>query len=123
MGFKADDISELWDYDLGSYGKPGRVPEPTQTEINRFRDAWRDAQLSKCGMTVEQLDTAGGDTLFAEKLAALTSKERQQIVADVIEIAIEFCKGSPTREEITTMPALQQAGFVNWLIEVMAPLF
>lgn len=122
MGFDAAKISELFDYILAD-GTEDRVPEPTAAEAEGYRDRYTNEQLRLCGLTQEQIDAEGGSELFDKALAKLTHAQRKELTEIMLEATIEFCKGHPTREQITEMPALTQLGFIVWLVGVLSPLY
>lgn len=122
MGFDATEVSELFDYTLAD-GTKGRVPEPTAAEAEKYRDVFRTEQLSLCGLTDEQVEGEGGSELFDKALAKLTYAQRKQLTETMLEATVEFCKGSPTRDQIVDMPALTQLAFIRWLVGTLSPLF
>lgn len=122
LGFDAGNVSELFDYKLKD-GTKGRIPEPTDTEVEKFRAGTLGAQLAICGMTDEDVDADGGSELFGKKLDALTYEQRKDLTATMLEATIEFCNGSPTREQIEAMGALGQVAFIQHLRRILNPLF
>lgn len=121
MAFDAREVSELFDYKLKD-GTQGRVPEPTAAEAEKYRSTFRDEQLSLCGLTNEQVEAEGGSELLDKALAALTYDQRKHLTETMLEATIEFCKGSPSRDQILDMGALGQLAFINWLVGVLSPL-
>lgn len=120
MGYDATEVTDLFKFRL----KPGDewrwVPSPTDPEVNKFSDAYRAAQAAAVGLTVADVeaDVDGAQ----EKLNAINVAQRRRLGEEILEAVIEFCKGTPTAEELTALPALERLGFTQWLIGVLNPL-
>lgn len=122
MGYSSSDITDLFDYDFTSCGGPkGKTPEPTEAEVEKFRNAVLQAQLLLVGMTIEESEDGTNDE-FSKRLAAATYAQKKKLGEDIRESAIEFCKGSPSREEIMELPALQVVGWTGYLLVALSPL-
>lgn len=119
-GFDAGEITDLFKFRLGKEAEWRWIPEPTDTEMQKFRDAVRGAQFAIVGTTEAEAD-ADPDG-FDGKLGALNYAKRRQLSEEVLEHVIEFCKGTPSAQEITAMPALTRLAFAGWLLGVVAPL-
>lgn len=126
MGYSSAEISDLFDYDFTSCGGPkGKTPEPTDAEIEKFRNVLLDLQLFMVGMTREEYDedeaTKEGAE-FSKRLGAVTHEQKRQLGEDLREAIIEFCHGSPSREAIMALPGLQVVGYANHMLTALSPL-
>lgn len=116
------DVSELeiFKFRLKEGDEFRYVPSPTQDEIDKFSAAYSGAQYAAAGIT--EAEAEADSTAYQTKLNGLDKGQRRALREEIVEAVIEFCKGTPTAEELHACGAVEQLMFTDWLIGTLAPL-
>lgn len=123
-GFDGTEIAERFDYKNLGHGIPdGRVPMPTMAEARKYRDTYTIAQKRVTGLEDLDIETEDGNKRLQEALDSLTATQRDDLIDQLIEAAVELCNGHPSRDELLRLDGVTQAAFASWLYRELSPLF
>lgn len=110
MGFHVDQEVEPLDYDFGQFGGKGTVPEPTHDQVEQLFKAIR-------GLVVAAgVDPGASREQVIQAFAAIPEDEQKRQADATMEALIDFCQGSPSREEIESLPYRPLNAFLGWLV-------
>lgn len=117
-GFDAATAVEPMEWDFSHYGGgKGVVPEPSTREMQDFQ---RDfAKVMRKG---QKLEVSDEDAMkMSEKEFDKLQKDAQAIGEELDELIARLCKGTPSREDVATLPFRVKTAFSKWLMEQFAP--
>ncbi|AYD86769.1 hypothetical protein SEA_MICRODON_22 [Streptomyces phage Microdon] len=119
-GFDAGTAVEPMDYDFttvpGGVGK-GTVPEPSTKEMQVFQ-----REFAKVMRKGQKLEVSDEDAMkMSEKEFDKLQADAQAIGEELDELIGTLCKGSPSTEEVATLPFRVKTAFSKWLMEQFAP--
>lgn len=114
MGFDAASQVEPLDWDFTKFGGgKGTIPEPSMSELRAFRQKLLDLLPSGDSDEADEADVA--------RLYSLSPEERDRLNDASVDVVAEFCKGSPSLDEILALPGRIRSAFVDWIIAETRP--
>lgn len=114
MGFDAGQLIEKLDYDFTAFGgTKGVIPEPSDKVLLAFQDSMRKG-LVEYGVSddVDLTDNAA----VMRVIAKLPSNQLAAFLDLQVEALAQFCQGTPTLQELQTMPVRVRNAFAGWLM-------
>lgn len=110
MGFHVEQEVEPLDYDFAQFGGSGTIPEPSHEQVEQLFKAIR-------GLVVAAgVDPGASRQQVIEAFAAIPEDEQKRQADATMEALIDFCQGSPSRDEIEALPYRPLNAFLGWLI-------
>ena len=111
MGFDAASAVEPLDFDFHPYADAkGTVPEPSQEQVERLFEAIRGLAVAagiQPGASREEAIAA---------FAAIPEEVQKEQARHTLDALVEFCQGSPSREQIEQLPYRPLNAFIGWLV-------
>jgi hypothetical protein len=135
-GFDAGSIVEPMNWDFSKFGGgSGTVPEPSDAEVERFLKKYqvlvtqtlRTAELN----AAQQLDDAISKAAGTDESRLLTLQESISVMSQIdsgelasssdavdalVDLFASICKGSPSKEQLMSLPHRIRAAFYGWLM-------
>lgn len=117
-GFDAATAVDPMEWDFSHYGGgKGVVPEPSTAEMQDFQ---RDfAKVMRKGQALEISDEEA--MKLSEKAFDKLQADAQKIGEELDELIARLCKGSPSTEDVATLPFRVKTAFSKWLMEQFRP--
>ncbi|QFG07917.1 hypothetical protein SEA_INTOLERANT_22 [Streptomyces phage Intolerant] len=117
-GFDAATAVEPMEWDFSHYGGgKGVVPEPSTREMQDFQREF--AKVMRKGQALEISDEEA--MKLSEKAFDKLQTDAQKIGEELDELIAKLCKGTPSREDVATLPFRVKTAFSKWLMEQFAP--
>jgi hypothetical protein len=108
----ADELDEL-SYDFSPYGGTGKIPEPTNAQINSYRKAF--AELIGGVVSEDVLDE---NQPIMKRVAEFLSRDDTEATQKILHAVAEVCSTKPSFDELELLPARAQQGFIGFVTGV-----
>lgn len=77
----------------------GTVPEPSTADLEAYQATMKEITVGRS----------------LEDLAQADTKEQQEQLHKTLEATAEFCKGTPSLQELEELPPRMKIAFIRWL--------
>ena len=111
MGFSAESAVEPLDYDLRPYvDAQGTVPEPTHEQVQALFKALRELVVAA------GVDPGASRDEVIQAFADIPEEQQKAQSDATMQAIVDFCQGSPSKQEIEALPYRPLNAFLGWLV-------